>query len=484
MTQPKPASPRDSAPEETTPPASQPGQPLPFTPSKGAAPHSAGREAAPQTPTGAQQPAQPIQFTPARTPAPSPQAPPSSPQPPAAETPPIVVKRKRRVSRFVMLVVVPLVALTLGFTWWLSSGRYVSTDNAYVGADKSLITPQVTGAIVAVHVVEGQKVKVGDPLFDIDPKPYEIALALAKGKRDAAKIEFANLKSSYLSNVDQIKMGQDAVRVRQADFDRKNDLAISRSGTAADRDTSMANLIQAKQILEFVKWQQATVKVKLGGGPDTTIDQFPDYMQATAAVDDAERNLQNTKVLAPIDGVATQVPEIELGRVAAAGQPVFAIVANTGPLGRRQPEGIGPDLRSCWPARDGQRRHVSRPGMERNDLLDRAGHRGAIRDPAAAERERQLGESRPAHPAQVLLRSEGGHDGLKSGHERLCDHRHGPGAHARRHARRAQAVGGRLRRHPSGGAHRRHPMNAQAPAPAALRDDLADAQVAARPSAS
>ncbi|MGH6799623.1 MAG: HlyD family efflux transporter periplasmic adaptor subunit, partial [Roseiarcus sp.] len=240
------------------------------------------------------------------------------------------VVRKRGGSRFVMLVVIPLVALALGFGWWLSSGRYVSTDNAYAGADKSLITPQVTGAIVAVHVVEGQKVKVGDPLFDIDPKPYEIALALANGKLEAAKVEFANLRSSYLSNVDQIKMGEDAVRVRQADFDRKNDLAISRSGTAADRDTSMANLLQAKQILEFVKLQQATVKVKLGGGPDATIDQFPDYMQAKAAVDDAERNLRNAKVLAPIDGVATQVPEIELGRVAAAGQPVFAVVANTG----------------------------------------------------------------------------------------------------------------------------------------------------------
>ena len=229
-----------------------------------------------------------------------------------------------------MLVVIPIAALALGFSWWLSSGRYVSTDNAYVGADKSLITPQVTGAIVAVHVVEGQKVKVGDPLFDIDPKPYEIALALAKGKLEAAKVEFSNLQSGFSSNIDQIKMGEDAVKVRQADFDRKNELAISRSGTTADRDTSMANLIQAKQILEFVKWQQATVKVKLGGGPNTTIDQFPDYMQANAAVDDAERNLRNTKVLAPIDGVATQVPEIELGRVAAAGQPVFAVVANTG----------------------------------------------------------------------------------------------------------------------------------------------------------
>ena len=303
-------------------------QPLPFSSPKGAAPPPSARESAPQAPS-AQQPSQPIQFTPARTPAPGPQAPPPAPQPPAAGAP-ITIKPKRRISRFVMLVVIPLIALAIGFSWWLSSGRFVSTDNAYVGADKSLITPQVTGAIVAVHVVEGQQVKVGDPLFDIDPKPYEIALALAKGKLEAAKVEFANLQSSFASNVDQIKMGQDAVRVRQADFDRKNDLASHGSGTTADRDTSMANLIQAKQILEFVKWQQATVTVKLGGGPDTKIDQFPDYMQANAAVDDAERNLRNTKVLAPIDGVATQVPEIELGRVAAAGQPVFAVVANTG----------------------------------------------------------------------------------------------------------------------------------------------------------
>ena len=328
MTQPKPAAPREPTPEDPSKPTLPPAQPLPFSSPKGAAPPPSARESAPQAPS-AQQPSQPIQFTPARTPAPGPQAPAPAPQPPAAGAP-ITIKPKRRISRFVMLVVIPLIALAIGFSWWLSSGRFVSTDNAYVGADKSLITPQVTGAIVAVHVVEGQQVKVGDPLFDIDPKPYEIALALAKGKLEAAKVEFANLQSSFASNVDQIKMGQDAVRVRQADFDRKNDLASHGSGTTADRDTSMANLIQAKQILEFVKWQQATVTVKLGGGPGTKIDQFPDYMQANAAVDDAERNLRNTKVLAPIDGVATQVPEIELGRVAAAGQPVFAVVANTG----------------------------------------------------------------------------------------------------------------------------------------------------------
>ena len=309
-----------------------------------------------QSPSPAQPGAQPIQFAPARTPGSTPQAPPPSAAPTA------VARKRGGLRRFITLVVVPVIALAVGFAWWLNSGRYVTTDNSYVGADKSLITPQVTGAIVAVHVVEGQKVKVDDPLFDIDPEPYKIALALAKGKLEAAKVEFANLRSSFVSNEDQIKMGEDAVRVRQADFDRKNDLAISRSGTFADRDTSMANLIQAKQILEFVRWQQGTVKVKLGGGLDTTIDQFPDYMQAKAAVDDAERNLRNTKVLAPIDGVATQVPQIELGRVAAAGQPVFAVVADQGLWVDANPKEFGHDLRARGAARDGDGRRLPGPG--------------------------------------------------------------------------------------------------------------------------
>jgi membrane fusion protein (multidrug efflux system) len=229
-----------------------------------------------------------------------------------------------------MLVVIPLLALGFGFAWWLHGGRYVTTDNAYVGADKSLITPQVTGPIVAVHVIEGQKVKVGDPLFDIDPKPYELALALARGRLEAAKVEFANLRSSYVSNEDQIKMGEDSVKVRQSDFDRKNELASHGSGTSADRDTSMAALIQARQLLEFVRHEQSTTMVKLGGSLEAPIEEFPDYIQAKAGVEDAERNLRNTKILAPIEGIATQVSQIELGRVAPAGQPVFAVVADTG----------------------------------------------------------------------------------------------------------------------------------------------------------
>ncbi len=225
-------------------------------------------------------------------------------------------------------------------------------------------------------------------------------------------------------------MGQDAVKVRQADFDRKNELAARGSGTNVDRDTSMAALIQAKQILEFVRNQQATTMVKLGGSLDASIDDFPEYIQAKAGVEEAERNLRNTKVLAPIDGVATQVAQIELGRVAPAGQPVFAVVADKGLWVDANPKESDMTYVRAGTAGDGDGRRVPGPGLERDDLLDRAGHGRAVLDPAAAERERQLGQGRPAGAFALLLRPGRGHEQCARRHERLSLDRHRPRAHA------------------------------------------------------
>src|SRR5271170_7907361 len=168
--------------------------------------------------------------------APQPALKPSAPPAPRPPTP--TAARPRGGRRFFLLVVVPLAALALGLLWWLSGGRWVSTDNAYVGADKALITPNVTGPIVAIHVKEGQKVAAGDPLFDIDPAPYRTAVALAEGRLAAAKVEFANLREAYLSNIDQIKMGQQSVDLRQRDYDRKQSLVETHAGTRVEADTS------------------------------------------------------------------------------------------------------------------------------------------------------------------------------------------------------------------------------------------------------
>ena len=307
---------------------------------------------------------------------------------------------------------------------------------------KVLITPQVTGPIVAVHVVEGQKVKAGDPLFDIDPEPYEIALALAKGRLEAAKVEFANLRSSYR---EQCRTRSRWARTRSRSVSRtmtaRTSSSTRGSGTGVDRDTSMAALIQAKQILEFVRNQQASTIVKLGGSLDASIDNFPEYMQAKAGCRGRRAQPAQHQGRRADRRRGDAGAQIELGRVAPAGQPVFAVVADTGLW-----VDANPKESDMTYVRAGQPATVTIdafPDRVWNGTVCSIapGHRRAIRDPAAAERERQLGQGRPARAAALLLRSERGHEQPARRHERLSLDRHRPRAHAWRRDVQTSPVG-------------------------------------------
>ena len=82
----------------------------------------------------------------------------------------------------ILLVALPAVAALIGLALYLSGGRYISTDNAYVGAQKVLITPDISDKIIHVAVVEGQHVKPGDELFTLDPVPFRLALEHRAGQ--------------------------------------------------------------------------------------------------------------------------------------------------------------------------------------------------------------------------------------------------------------------------------------------------------------
>jgi membrane fusion protein (multidrug efflux system) len=82
--------------------------------------------------------------------------------------------------RLILLVIVPLLALIAGLAFYLAGGRTISTDNAYVGARKVLVTPDISGKVSSVRVKEGERVAAGDVLFDIDPTPFRLALSQAQ----------------------------------------------------------------------------------------------------------------------------------------------------------------------------------------------------------------------------------------------------------------------------------------------------------------
>src|SRR5437763_7227605 len=159
-----------------------------------------------------------------------------------AAPPPAVVRRQRASKgrlRLVLLVVIPLIALAAGSYFYLASGRYISTDNAYIGAQKVLITPDISGKISKVSVTEGQRVNAGDALLEIDPEPFRINVTQAEARLASVRTDFANLRTNYSSMTRRITLARETIDLKQRDLDRKNTLVANRTGSQADLDNSM-----------------------------------------------------------------------------------------------------------------------------------------------------------------------------------------------------------------------------------------------------
>jgi membrane fusion protein (multidrug efflux system) len=232
----------------------------------------------------------------------------------------------RRYRRFLLLVVLPLAAAIGGLVLYLNGGRYVGTDDAYVGAQKVLITPDISGKIDKVVVKEGQHVNKDDVLFEIDPVPFKLAVDQARAQLEQAKTTYDNLVANVKIYGQMLDLAQQAVDLKQRDVDRKQALVAQKVGSQLDLDNSANAMVTAGAQAQFVRQQLSNAKAQLLGNPDLPLEQFPPYAQAKAQLDMAQRNLDHTVLRAPMPGIATQVEQIQLGRFVAAGTPVFSVI--------------------------------------------------------------------------------------------------------------------------------------------------------------
>ena len=241
------------------------------------------------------------------------------------------VRMSRGRLRLILLVVLPLIAAAIILALFLSGGRYITTDNAYVGAPKVLITPDISGKTARVLVREGQAVKAGDELFEIDPQPFRLALKQAEARLAGVRTDFAVLKSNLQSLSKMAELTQQNAELKQREVERKQSLIVTRIGSQADVDTAMGALVTAQQQAQTAAQRKNEALNQLQGNPDLPIEQYPAYMQALAAQEQAQRDLDHTLLRAPIDGIATQVDNIQLGRYVTAGTPVLALIHTGAP---------------------------------------------------------------------------------------------------------------------------------------------------------
>jgi len=195
------------------------------------------------------------------------------------------------------------------------------TEDAEVRANVVGIAPQVGGTIVRLHVVDNQKVKTGDLLFELDARPYEADVARAK-----AQLEFVGLEVKALR--DEIAAAEATVRERQAratyaesHFERLKPLLEGNFASADRVQRAQTEAESARAVVREAEAEVERARNKLGEfeGKNTRIKQ------AAAALRDAELKVSYCKIYAPCDGAVTNL-QIAPGTYAATGEQIFSLV--------------------------------------------------------------------------------------------------------------------------------------------------------------
>lgn len=250
--------------------------------------------------------------------------------PPAAAPPTSPTKpgRARRIVRAVLLTLGPLVVIAAGTYVYFTSGRVVETDNAYVKADMAIVSAEVTGPIVAVAVRENQRVKQGDVLFTIDPRPFQVALDRAEAQLGAVSDLVESFRASYRQTTEQLALARTNAQYEEREYARLSALAERKLASEVAVDEARHDRDVANREVEVTQRALEQIRARLGGDLDRPLTEQSAYLAAKATLDAAALDMERTVVRAPFDGIASKVPTV--GQFVAPGTAVMSVVADRG----------------------------------------------------------------------------------------------------------------------------------------------------------
>jgi membrane fusion protein, multidrug efflux system len=233
---------------------------------------------------------------------------------------------RRRWMRRMLFALLPLALIGGGF-WYVTGGQVMSTDDAYVEADKVGISTDVSGIVKEIDVGDNQEVAAGQVLFRMDDLPFRLALERAAAQVGIVRNDLNALKASYADMEAQIKQAQYDVEYYDREFHRQQDLAAKNVASQQTFDSARRNLQNAQQKLASLNQQLAAIAANLNGDPAIPVEQHPRYRDAVAQRDEAARQLDHTVVKAPFAGIVTNVPSIAPGKYLQASMTAFYLVA-------------------------------------------------------------------------------------------------------------------------------------------------------------
>jgi membrane fusion protein (multidrug efflux system) len=237
----------------------------------------------------------------------------------------------RRQLRLPLMVLGPVVVAIIAGWFYLTGGRYESTDDANVQTARVDISANVAGRVMELDVRDNQAVNKGDVLFRLDDAPFRIAVDEAAAQLASARLQVETLKANYRQREAELASAHDTQAFQQREFDRQQRLLGSGIASQSQVDRALHARDEARTGVAGAQQQIGAVVASLGGNPGIAPDRHPAVQQAQALLDKAKLNLSYTVITAPSDGVVTRVEQLQVGSYINASAPVFALVSSGNP---------------------------------------------------------------------------------------------------------------------------------------------------------
>ena len=231
--------------------------------------------------------------------------------------------------RFLLLIGGPVVVALAAIAFYMTGGRYVSTDDAYVQAARVDVSADIAGRVSDVNVRDNQLVHAGQTLLVLDSRSFRIAVEGAQAQLAEARRRIPVLVATYRQCQADEAGAEDTLAYRQREYRRQSGLTTAGIASRAQLDQAQHDLDSARQALAAAEERTESASADLGGDPSVPVDSQPSVRQAQAALDRANLNLSYTVIAAPVDGVVTQVERLQRGDYINAAQPLFALVSQS-----------------------------------------------------------------------------------------------------------------------------------------------------------
>lgn len=231
----------------------------------------------------------------------------------------------RFVLRMVLLVAAPLAAVAVGVYLYAESGRYVTTENAYVKANVVAISADVSGRVEWVGVEDNTLVREGQVLFRLDQQPFGIALHRTEAELDLVRTEVEHLRTDYREALAQVAEEEERVKFLARQLARQEKLRDRKLGSEEAYDQAAHDLALSKRRVRVLRQRVQRTLQSLGGDPEVQVEEHARFLRARAERDQAAIALADTLVEAPVDGVVSNM-KLQAGEYVEEGEAVFSII--------------------------------------------------------------------------------------------------------------------------------------------------------------